>query len=333
MIKLEKILVPTDFSKGSEIAYSVAQNISDTFGGTIDFIHVIPTLKYFNESIKRLGVPLDINKDVYPRIIDESELKLKKAMDQYLREENKGKQIVKIERRPSEKIVQYATKHGYDMIIMGTKGLDESAFVRGGVTERVIRKSNIPVFSVDSRFDKNKVKNVMMSTDSSELSLSVFPMAVAIADAYKADLTLFHVIELYGNRPEEIAISAEKGEMVSIYEGIIDRVNNYLDKRNYDNIHVQRTGVTFEDEVILTDENGAKGRTINLYTKIEKGISAHYEIDSYASEYADLVVMATHGHSGLAHLILGSTAEKVAQYVKKPVITIRPQESEFDQKK
>ncbi len=332
MAKLKKILVPTDFSKGSETAYSVAQNISDTFGGKIDFIHVIPTLKYFNESIKRLGVPLDINKDVYPKIIDESEIKLKKAMDQYLKEKNKGLQIVKIDRRPSEKIVQYAAKHGYDMIIMGSKGKDESSFVRGGVTERVIRKSKIPVFSVDGRFDPNKVKNVMMSTDSSELSLSVFPLAVAIADAYKADLTLFHVIELYGNRPEEIAITAKQGEMVSIYEGIIDRVNGYLDKRKFDNIHVQRTGVTFEDEVILTDKEGSVGRTINLYTKIEKGISAHYEIDSYASENADLVVMATHGHSGFAHLILGSTAEKVAQNVRKPVITVRPDEDDFKKK-
>lgn len=332
MVKLNKILVPTDFSKGSETAYSVAQSIADTFGGTIDFIHVIPMFKYFNESIKRLGVPLDINNDVYPKIIDESEIKLKKAMDQYLKEKNKGKQIVKIDRRPSEKIVQYATKHGYGMIIMGSKGKDESSFVRGGVTERVIRKSKIPVFSVDSRFDKNKVKHVMMSTDTSELSLSVFPMAVAIADAYKADLTLFHVIELYGNSPDELAISVQKGEMVSIYEGIIDRVNGYLDKRKLDNIHVQRTGVTFEDEVILTDEKGSMGRTIKLFTKIEKGISAHYEIDSYASDNADLVVMATHGHSGFAHLILGSTAEKVAQNVRKPVITVRPDEEDFKTK-
>lgn len=86
-----------------------------------------------------------------------------------------------------------------------------------------------------------------------------------------------------------------------------------------------------EDEVIFTD--GESHRSVNLFTKIEKGISAHYEIESYASDNADLVIIATHGHSGLAHLILGSTAEKVAQYVKKPVITIRPQENEFDQKK
>ena len=64
MIKLKKILVPTDFSKGAEVSYSVAQSIADTFGGVIDFIHVIPTLTYLNESIKKLGVPLDMNKDI-----------------------------------------------------------------------------------------------------------------------------------------------------------------------------------------------------------------------------------------------------------------------------
>lgn len=327
MIELKKILVPTDFSKGSEVAYSVAQNIADTFGGVIDFIHIIPTIKYFNESIKRLGVPLDINKDVYPQIIDESENRLKKAMNSYLKDKNKGKHIIKVERRPSEKIVNYAGKYDYDLIIMGSKGKDESRFVRGGTTERVIRKSKVPVFSVDDRFDRNKVKNVMMSTDSSELSLSAFPLAVSIADSYKADLTLFHVIELYGNVSEDIPRSPEKGEGVSIYEAIITRTNDYLNKRKFDNIHIQRTGVTFEDEVVITD--GAQSRSVNLFTKIEKGISAHYEIESYASENADLVVMATHGHSGFAHLILGSTAEKVAQYVKKPVITIRPDEDDF----
>lgn len=328
MIELKKILVPTDFSKGSEVAYSVAQNIADTFGGEIDFIHIIPTLKYFNESIKRLGVPLDINKDVYPQVIDESEIRLKKAMDQYLKEKNKGKHIIKVERRPSEKIVNYADKHGYDLIIMGSRGKDETRFVRGGTTERVIRKSKIPVFSVDDRFDKNKVRNVMMSTDSSELSLAAFPLAVSIADSYNADLTLFHVIELYGTVSEDIPRSPEKGEGISIYEAIINRTNQYLSKRKIENIHIQRTGVTFEDEVIITD--GDQSRSVNLFTKIEKGISAHYEIESYASEHADLVVMATHGHSGFAHLILGSTAEKVAQYVKKPVITIRPDEKDFN---
>ena len=328
MINLKKILVPTDFSKGAERSYSIAQNIADTFGGTIDFIHIIPTLKYFNESIKRLGVPLDMNKDVYPRVIDDAENNLQKGMSQYLKEENKGKYFVKIERKPSEAIVEHAAKKGYDLIVMGATGLDETKMLRGSVTERVIRKSKTPVFSVGERFDSKNIKNVMMTTDSSELSLAAFPLAAALADSFNADLTLFHVIELYGSVSEDIPRSPEKGEMLSIYEAIIERINKFLANRKMDNIHIQRTGVTYEDEVIIT--HGGETRTISLFTKIEKGVSAHYEIENYASEEADLVVMATHGHSGFAHLILGSTAEKVAQYVSKPVITVRPDEKDFE---
>lgn len=327
MINFKKILVPTDFSDGAEVAYPVAQNIADTFGGVIDFIHVVPTLTYLNESIKRLGVPLDMEKDIYPKIVEESEAKLEKAMDQYLKEKNKGKHIVKINRRPSYTISEYAQKHGYDMIVIGSRGKDKTKFIRGGTTERVIRRSHVPVFSVDERFDKNKVKNVLMTTDSSELSLVAFPLAVAIADAFEANFTLMHVLELYGSLSEELPKDLKKGEMVSIYEGIIERINRYLAKKGFENIHVQRTGVTYEDEIIITD--GENSRSIPLSTKIEKGVSAHYEIEAYASESADIVIMATHGHSGFAHLILGSTAEKVAQYVKKPVITIRPDEDEF----
>ncbi|MDX1642388.1 MAG: universal stress protein, partial [Balneolaceae bacterium] len=278
MVTFNKILVPTDFSAGSEIAYSVAQNIADTFGGVIDFIHVVPTLTYLNESIKRMGLPLDMEKDIYPKIIEESEAKLEKVMDQYLKEKNKGKHVVKINRRPSYAISEYARKYDYDMIVIGSRGKDQTKFIRGGTTERVIRRSHVPVFSVDERFDKNKVKNVLMTTDSSEMSLVAFPLAVAIADAFEADLTLMHVVELYGSISEDLPKSIEKGELVSIYEGIIERINRYLAKKGYENIHVQRTGVTYEDEIIITD--GENSRSIQLSTKIEKGVSAHYEIEA-----------------------------------------------------
>lgn len=327
MISFNKILVPTDLSKGSENAYIIAQKMADKFGGTIDLIHVIPTLKYVNESIKRLGVPLDMNKDIYPKVIDESEHQLKKAMGGYFKEENKGKYFVKIDRRASEAIIEQASKHNYDMIIMGTRGHDETKLFRGTTTERVIRKSKVPVFSVDERFEIENIKRITVPTDTSELSLTAVPMAVSLADEFDAEVTLFHVVELYGSISEEIPRAQGKSEMISIYEATIDRLNKYLASQKMDHIHVQRTGVTFEDEIIITD--GEKSRTIPLFTKIEKGVSAHYEIENYASESADLVVMATHGHSGFAHLILGSTAEKVAQYVKKPMVTIRPEQEHF----
>ncbi len=328
MIEIKKILVPTDFSKGSETAYTVAQKVADTFGSKIDFIHVIPTLKYLQESIKKLGVPLDMNKDVYPQIVKEKEHKIASDMDDYIRDENKGEKFVIIDRKVSERIVEHSKKKGYDLIIMGAKGHHETSLLRGSTTEKVIRNSKIPVFSVDHSLEKEEIKHILVPTDSSKLSLSAFPLALAIADTYGADLTLLHVIELYGSVSEDIPRSPQKGEEVSIYEVVIERLKELLASKNMDNVSIQRTGVTFEDEVAIADNGNS--REVQLKTKIIKGVSAHHEIENYSEENSDVVVMATHGHSGFAHLILGSTAEKVAQYVSKPVITVRPDKDEFE---
>lgn len=320
MIRFKKILVPTDFSKGAEGAYSSAQKIADTFGGKVDFLHIVPTLKYLNESLKKLGPPLDMNKDVYPRIVEESKHKLEKASGQYLKESNKGKVHVLIDRKPSDAITQFAAKNDYDLIVIGAKGQHETSMMRGSTTEKVIRKSKVPVFSIQGRLDEHSIKNIVLSTDGSDLSFTGFPMAVALADTFKADLTLLNVIELYGNNPTDK--KENKGEFVSAYEKLIVSLNAFLEKQAIESIHIQKTGVVFEDSVTITD--GEKSRSISLHTKIVKGISAHYEIENYTEEEGDLLIMATHGHSGFSHLILGSTAEKVAQYVKKPIITVRP---------
>jgi nucleotide-binding universal stress UspA family protein len=54
------------------------------------------------------------------------------------------------------------------------------------------------------------------------------------------------------------------------------------------------------------------------------------EIVRMASEKAvDLIVMGTHGHTGLAHVLLGSVAEKVVRRAPCPVLTVRHPEHEF----
>jgi nucleotide-binding universal stress UspA family protein len=259
--------------------------------------------------------------------VEESEHLCSKAMSSYISDRYKGEYFVKIDRKPSEAIVQHAIDNNYDLIIMGARGKHGTRMLRGGTTEKVIRGSKIPVFSVDDKVNESSIKNILIPTDTSPLSLAAFPLTVALADTFKSSITLLHVIELYGSISEEIPRRPEKGELLSIYEVLIERLNNFLADTDKDQIKIQRTGKDYEDQVVITE--GDESRTIPLYTKIEKGVSAHYEIEHYAQNYADLVIMATHGHSGFAHLILGSTAEKVAQYVSKPVITMRPEKKLF----
>lgn len=56
----------------------------------------------------------------------------------------------------------------------------------------------------------------------------------------------------------------------------------------------------------------------------------HVEIVRYArKEEMDLIVLATHGRTGLAHALIGSVAEKVVQMAPCPVLTIKHPEHEF----
>jgi universal stress protein A len=58
--------------------------------------------------------------------------------------------------------------------------------------------------------------------------------------------------------------------------------------------------------------------------------AAHLEISQFArSEAADLIVISTHGYTGLKHVLLGSVAEHVVRYAPCPVLVVRIQEREF----
>lgn len=322
MVDFKKILVPTDFSEESIPAYTHAQELAKKFGARVDIIHVVPTLKYFTESIGKLGVPFDMETDLYPHVKDGAEHQIEGVMDDYFKEEQKGDPVVLIERTPSRTIAEYADEHNYDLIVMAAKGGHGTDFLRGSTTEKVIRYSKVPVFTVDNRLKTEGLKRILIPTDISSISFTCFPLALVLAETYGAEITLFHVLELYGTLTDNVERNPYKSEESNIYAGIIDRFNKYLIQAELDDVLIQRVEEDFSDLIVITD--GASKKSIPMKTVIKKGVSAHYEIESYAPEHADLIVMTTHGHSGLAHFFLGSTTEKVAQHVDMPVLTVKP---------
>ncbi|HBX65336.1 MAG TPA: universal stress protein, partial [Balneolaceae bacterium] len=77
------------------------------------------------------------------------------------------------------------------------------------------------------------------------------------------------------------------------------------------------------EDILVRHEEGGDVK-INFKSVILKSVVAHHEIVDYANENADLVVMSTHGRTGLSRMLLGSTTEQVIQHLKKPQITIKP---------
>ncbi|WP_445665681.1 universal stress protein [Fodinibius sp. AD559] len=330
MKDIKKILVPTDFSENAQFAYRHSQEIAHRLGAKVDFIHIIPTLTYFHKSLSKMQAPLDVDKELYPTIQKEALHQMEKAMGDYIAEESKGEAICKIDRKPSKTIAEYAQENGYDLIVMPTKGHHKSNLMRGSTTNKVVRYSSVPVFTVDEGLKAEGLKEIMIPTDGSDLSFTALPMALTLSTIYDAGITFYHVQELYGSPLDSDSRDPQKSDKQNIYEALLDRLDDFLAAEGIDNVKIVRGDEKFRDQFVISDN--ASSRRVNIYTAIERGVSAHLGIEDYAAENVDVVVMATHGHSGFAHLLLGSTTEKVAQSLSTPVLTVRPDEKKLSKK-
>ncbi len=319
MFTIKKILVPTDFSDHSTAAYNMAQKLAERFGATVDFIHVIQTLHYFNKSIAKLSVPLKTEEDLYPQLQKQASHKVNKLLEEYLQPQNRGESVVRIAPKPSRAIAKYAEEGDYDLVLMATLGEHESNFLIGSVAEKVIRYSSVPVLST-RKSSLDTISNVLLPTDGSQLSLKALPLAVSVALTFDASITLFHVQELYGTAGESREKNPYKSDKENIRDVIYDAMEEFFE-HTWDKIELRR-GEDYESQLIYHE--GASNATINMEMVIARDISAHRSITDYANENADMIVMTTHGRSGLAHVFLGSTTEKVARHVKLPVLTVKP---------
>ncbi len=320
MYTFKKILVPTDLSDNASAAYPLAQEIAARYDATVDFIHIIPMLHYFHESMDTLNIPLNMEKDVYPKIQKRTADKINELMSSFLQPQNKGKGVVTIARKPAIEIADFAEGNGYDLIVMATNGQHESDLLRGSITEKVIRYAHTPVLTTQIA-DPERFKTLLLPTDGSMTSLEALPIAVSMALIFNASITLYHVLELHGSMTESAPRDPHKTVEENIHNTLYRALEEFLESQPNSNTELRR-GDNNENQLVYTE--GASSATINVKTVIEKGVSAHHAITSYAGSHADMVIMATHGRSGLAHLLLGSTAEKVAQHLDLPVLTVKP---------
>ncbi|MEL7833892.1 universal stress protein [Fodinibius sp. Rm-B-1B1-1] len=330
MKPITKILVPTDFSENAQLAYRHAQEIAHRVGAKVDFIHIIPTLTYFHKSLSNMQAPLDLDEEIYPTAQKEAMHQLQKAMDDYIANESKGEAICQINRKPSTAIANYAQEENYDLIVMASKGHHKSNLMRGSTTNKVVRHSSVPVFTVDEGLNAEGLKEIMIPTDGSMLSFTALPMGITLASIYGADITFYHVQEMYGSPLDSESRDPQKTDKQNIYEALMRRLDEFLNVEGLDNIQIARGSEQFRDQFVVSDN--ASSHRIDIYTAVDRGVSAHLGIEDYAAEHADVVVMATHGHSGFAHLLLGSTTEKVAQSLSTPVVTVKPKVGKFTEK-
>jgi nucleotide-binding universal stress UspA family protein len=119
---------------------------------------------------------------------------------------------------------------------------------------------------------------------------------------------------------EVIPYAVENDE--AVYNSIIKNISKFFEQNEELGFKMERTGVDFEE--MLVHQKASEIQSVKVISIVKKGFSAHTEICDYANENADLVVMSTHGRTGIARILLGSTTGIVAQHLKKPLLTVRP---------
>src|SRR6266511_5710538 len=142
-----------------------------------------------------------------------------------------------------------------------------------------------------------EIRQILAPTDFSEFSKQAVQCAYELAQKFGAKLLLLHVVEL---PPYPI-------------DGFVPARTGLLED-------LQRQASLDLAQVLLE----AQGATVEIRRQVVVGIPYRTIVEVAAAEKVDLIVMATHGRTGLSHLVMGSVAERVVRTAPCPVLTIRP---------
>ena len=145
---------------------------------------------------------------------------------------------------------------------------------------------------------KPEIKRVLVPVDFSDYSKNALTYAINFAKHFNAELHLINVVEPVIYPPD-----------FSMGQIAIPSVDLEMDKR------------AKEELENLSKKQIPSGITTKIVVKTGKPF---IEIIETAAEIdADLIIIATHGHSGVEHILFGSTAEKVVRKAPCPVLTLR----------
>jgi universal stress protein A len=145
VIDLHRILVPTDFSKHSEVALTYAAALAEKFGAQLLLLHVVQDLALFIPDAVAVAPPIAAP-------VEQFAAAAREALERVARADNLKRLNVRREVRegtPFYEIIRFAKEGDVDLIVMGTHGHSGLTHVLlGSVTEKVVRKAPCPVLTV-----------------------------------------------------------------------------------------------------------------------------------------------------------------------------------------
>jgi len=283
MGKYRKILVAVDSSESSKNALHQAFKLANEEKCWITVTSVVPP---YEGEIETLGV-----KDI--------KAALRKPCDDALGEVEK---IAKTERmlvktvceegEVYERIVDLADAENCDVIVMGRRGLRRvERTLIGSVTARVIGHTQRDVLVVPNGTTVGW-KTIVLATDGSKYSAAAAERAIAFAKSYGGELKVLSVVdvptEFYAEAPQAVE------DLVKKAKGFVADVKK----------QAEAAGVPAETFVMEAE--------------------AYQAVNNLAQEQkANMIVLGSHGRTGLRRLLMGSVTEAVIGHASCPVLVVK----------
>lgn len=278
-----RILIPTDFSECSSHAIEAAFYISKKLKGSVHLLHVIEgeVGGEFNVTgPSGSGNPED---DIYMGLlIGETKKRMQYVLDTPGLEEIAVTSDIKMG-KPSKVIDEHIESGEYDLVVMGTLGASGfQELTAGSNTQKVVRKSSIPVLAVKNLVKENDFENV------------VFASSLSAEDNIGGNVTLSNIVEAFNSKVNFLRVNTPNNFQTDW--NTRKQMTKYADKYELPNATYNIYNDTIEEDGIISFAN---------------------EID------AGMIIMATHGRTGIARFLSGSIAEDVVNHSEKPVLTVK----------
>lgn len=279
-----RILVAVDGSESSLNALSQTFPLARAEGSTIRIVAVVPP---YEGELRLVGVRQNV-----AEMMSEPYVNALKDAQELADAAGARVEAILEQGEPHERIVELAEAERCDLIVVGVRGCNPTDRVLlGSMTARVIGYSNTDILVVpkDSHMGLDQI---LVSVDGSDSSKGAMKSAIEFQRSYGSAVTVIAVADvpphIYGVDP-------------SVAEGLIIEARKIVEEAA---AQAEAAGVRVEPML-------REGEPAKLIVQLAKEMKS------------DLIVMGSHGRTGLRRLLMGSVTERVVGHAGCPVLVTR----------
>jgi nucleotide-binding universal stress UspA family protein len=299
MHALQRILIGHDFRPGGATAVQSALALAQRTGGCLKLVHVLEPYPVYQQLVRPLTAPY-------------STAELAERAGRYLQSlaSELEHEVTRVEYEvrsgtPFVELIVARRAWQADLLVVGGSAAEHGRLL-GGTSEHVVRKALVPVLVAKRRLP-TAPQRIMVPIDFSPNAKAAAIEALTLTRHFDAQLLFVHVIGL------PAAYAFGYGPPLAPLPPVPLPTPAELAP---------------EWDAFLADLPDATQRNLEILTR--EGAPVPTLLEVAGDHNVGLIVMGTHGRTGIPHMLLGSVAEGVVRGASCPVLTLRPEALPFE---